>query len=193
MPIPVPQSLPQRTVRSMLAGGAALLLAASVTAGCGAGFDAQTNQPYQAAEGANGGSGAIAVRNVLVIADDQGSGTLYGVVVNTGDSDDRLASIRVDQSVQGVKVTGGSAQPLPAGQAITLGGGRPLPNATGSPGKSETPSGDEVKPIRLTGAKPGRVLKMTISFGTAGPITVQVPVITTDHYSPTPKPSSAEG
>lgn len=195
MPIPV-------TVRSVLGGAAALVLAVSVTAGCGAGFDAQTNQPYQAAEGANGEAGSIAARNFLVIADDAGKGVLHGVLVNTGETDDRLASIRLDESVEGVKLSGSSAQSLPAGGALSLGGSL-LPNATGTPeasegsetpGASETPgSGTTVKPVRLTGAKPGRVLKMTISFGTAGPITVQVPVITTDHYSPTPKPTVAEG
>ena len=195
MPIPV-------TVRSVLGGVAALVLAVSVTAGCGAGFDAQTNQPYQPAEGANGEAGPIAARNFLVIADDEGRGVLHGVLVNTGDTDDRLASIRVDESADGVRIAGSSAQPLPAGAALTLGGTQ-LPNATGTPetaNPSETPDPDDpggavVKPVRVTGAKPGRVVRMTISFGSAGPITIQVPVITTDHYSPTPKPTptSAEG
>lgn len=212
MPFPlhqsVRQSLPPRTVRpvrtarSILATGATVLLAVSVTTGCGAGFNAQTNQPYQAAEGANGEAGPIAARNFLVIADDEGRGVLHGVLVNSGDTDDRLASIRVDESVQGVKIAGASAQPLPAGGALTLGGTQ-LPNATGTPETAnpsatpnpDTPGGAVIKPVRVTGAKPGRVIKMTISFGSAGPITVQVPVITTDHYSPTPKPTptSAEG
>ncbi len=193
MPIPV-------TVRTVLGGAAAVVLAISVTAGCGAGSNAQTNQPYQPAEGANGQAGPIAARNFLVIADDEGKGVLHGVLVNTGDSDDRLASIRVEDTT--VKIAGSSAQPLPAGAALTLGGTQ-LPNATGTPETAnpsetpnpDTPGGSVVKPVRVTGAKPGRVVKMTISFGSAGPITVQVPVITTDHYSPTPKPTptSAEG
>ena len=208
MPFPVPQSLPPRTarrtrsLRSVLAAGATVLLAASVTAGCGAGFDAQTNQPYQPAEGGNADAGSIAARNFLVIADDEGRGVLHGVLVNTGTTDDRLVSIRADESAQGVTVSGSSAQPLPAGGAYTLGGSQ-LPNATGTPEapnasespNPDTPGGAVTKPVRVTGAKPGRLFRMTISFGTAGPITVQVPVITTDHYSPTPKPtpSSAEG
>jgi hypothetical protein len=185
VPIPVPQSLPQRTVRAILTGGAALLLAASVTAGCGAGFDAQTNQAYQSAEGVNGTSGTIAARNFLVMANDEGRGVLHGVLVNTGDTDDRLASIEVDPSVEGVRVSSTRREtPLPAGQAVTLG------TATaGAEGESSAPTGPR---LTVTGAKPGKIIKMTISFGTAGPITLQVPVITTDHYSPTPKPS-AEG
>jgi hypothetical protein len=168
--------LPQRTVRSILATGAAVLLAASVTAGCGAGFDAQTNQVYQAAEGANGDSGSIAARNFLIVADDQGKGTLHGVLVNTGDTDDRLASIAVDPSVEGVRVTGAEPAPLPAGESVTLSG-----RESGS------------KPVAVTGAKPGQMIKLTVSFGDAGPITMLVPVITEDHHSPSPKPKATEG
>jgi hypothetical protein len=183
VPIPVPQTLPQRTVRSILAGCAALLLAA-VTAGCGAGFEAQTNQPYQAAEGANGQSGSIGARNILVIANDAGRGQLHGVLVNSGDTDDRLASIQVDPSVQGVQVSSTrESTPLPAGEAVSLGA-----TPSGSEGESGAPVGPRVT---VTGAKPGRIITMTISFGTAGPIMLGVPVLTTDHYSPTPKPSPA--
>ena len=92
-------SLPQRAVRSILAGCAALLLAA-VTAGCGAGFNAQTNQQYQAAEGGNADSGSIGARNFLVLANDAGRGVLHGVLVNSGDTDDRLASIEAEMAAE---------------------------------------------------------------------------------------------
>lgn len=183
MPIPVPQTLPQRAVRSILAGCAALLLAA-ITAGCGAGFNAQTNQQYQAAEGGNADSGSIGARNFLVLANDAGRGVLHGVLVNSGDTDDRLASIDVAPTVQGVTVSSTREfTPLPAGGAVSIGS---TPSA--SDGESSTPVGPRVT---VTGAKPGRIIPMTISFGTAGPITVEVPVLTTDYYSPSPKPSPA--
>ncbi len=158
--------------RSIGATAAALLLALSVTAGCSASFGAQTQQPYQAAEGANGDSGPIGARNVLVVADAEGKGVLNGVLVNDGTTDDRLASVTVDPSVEGVEVGGPQELPLPAGQAV--------------------PFGTRGKAITVTGAKPGRMVKLTLSFGEAGPITLQVPVLTQDHYSPSPRPDTEE-
>jgi hypothetical protein len=34
------------------------------------------------------------------------------------------------------------------------------------------------------------MLKVTITFGVAGPLTVSIPVLTTDHYSPSPRPDA---
>jgi hypothetical protein len=158
--------------RSIVAAAAALLLALTVTAGCAASFGAQTQQQYQAAEGANGDSGPIAARNVLVFADAEGKGVLHGVLVNDGTSDDRLASVTVDPAAEGVTVAGPQEVPLPAGQAV--------------------PFGTRGKAITVNGAKPGRMLKMTLSFGEAGPITLYVPVLAEDHYSPSPRPETEE-
>ena len=44
--------------------------------------------------------------------------------------------------------------------------------------------------MTVTGGKPGQMLKVTITFGTAGPITTSIPVLTTDHYSPSPRPEA---
>lgn len=165
----MPIRLTARTARSIRILGAALLLPVFVGTGCGAGFDAQTNQPYQAAEGANGDSGSIAARNVLVIADEDGRGTLYAALVNTGDSADRLTSITVDDSAAGVSVSGVRSTQLPPGQSVKLGeGGRE---------------------ITVTGAEPGRIVKLTLNFAEAAPITAQVPVLAEDHYSPSPRPA----
>ena len=41
--------------------------------------------------------------------------------------------------------------------------------------------------VAVTGAKPGQMIKVTITFGTAGPITTSIPVLTEDHYSPSPR------
>jgi hypothetical protein len=34
------------------------------------------------------------------------------------------------------------------------------------------------------------MIKLTITFGKAGPITASIPVLTLDHYSPSPRPDS---
>jgi hypothetical protein len=150
--------------RSIAVAGAALLLPLTVSAGCSASFGAQTQQPYQAADGVNADSGPIAARNILVIADAQGKGVLNAVLVNNGTTDDRLASVAVDRSVQGVAVAGPQQQPLPAGEAVPL--------------------GTRGKAITITGAKPGQLVKLTLSFASAGPITASIPVISQDHYGP---------
>jgi hypothetical protein len=108
-----------------------------------------------------------------------------------------------------VQLKSHSAVLLPGGGTITAGQTTPgaTPSATPSPGDtpsatpgtpSETPSTGQQTPgteqpgpaITVTGAKPGQMLNVTISFGTAAPITTYVPVLTNDHYSASP--SAAE-
>ncbi|TDC14355.1 hypothetical protein, partial [Kribbella albertanoniae] len=88
----MPITLSARSVRRAALAGAAATLSI-VLAGCGAGFNAQTAQPYQPAEGTNASSGGIVIRNVLVLADEHGKGELHGVVVNNGTATDTLVSI----------------------------------------------------------------------------------------------------
>lgn len=175
MPMPVPS-------RRMKKLAAVLLLPALLATGCSYSFGAQTNQEYQAAEGANGNSGSIAVRNVMIVADDEGKGQLHGILLNTGSTDDRLASIEPATGVDGVKITGAEPTPLPPGEAVTIG-----------PAESSESGEAGSKAVSVTGAKPGQMIKLTISFGDAGPITVYVPVVTEDHYSPSPRPTAEEG
>jgi hypothetical protein len=175
----VPMPVPSRRTKKL---AAVLLLPALLATGCSYGFGAQTNQVYQSAEGANGTSGSIAVRNVLIVADDEGKGKLHGVMLNTGSSDDRLASIEPATGVDGIKITGAEPTPLPPGESVTIG-----PASSSESGEAGS------KAVSVTGAKPGQMIKLTISFGDAGPITAYVPVITEDHYSPSPKPSTGEG
>ena len=60
------------------------------------------------------------------------------------------------------------------------------PSETPSTGQ-QTPGAEQPGPaITVTGAKPGQMLNVTISFGTAAPITTYVPVLTDDHYSASP-------
>ncbi|MFC0623529.1 hypothetical protein [Kribbella deserti] len=159
-------TLTSRTVRRTSLLGAAALAVTALT-GCGAGFGAQTLQPYQAAEGTNAQSGEILARNVLVLADAEGKGELNGAFLNDGAKNDYLTKVELDPSHQGIEITGMRAFTLRPGALLTL------PPAGG-------------KPIVIDGVKPGTMLKMTFTFGVAGPITTQVPVLPEDHYSPTP-------
>jgi hypothetical protein len=147
---------------------AAAVLPAAAVGGCAAGFDAQTIQPYQAAEGTNAESGPVAVRNLLVLADAEGEGVVHAAIVNTGSDQDTLTGIEPGRSEQGVKVTGMRTFPVPASGSLVL------PPETG-------------KPVTLTGAEPGEMVELTLTFGAAAPLTVPVPVLAEDHYSPTPR------
>jgi hypothetical protein len=178
----VPITLSPRTVRRTALAGAIVTLSIAVAA-CGANFSAETAQPYQSADGTDATSGPIAARNLLVLASDDGKGELHSVIMNTGQDDDRLVGIAAapaDPSAQSgststaTTVTFGNVQPmtLKAGAALTL------PPSDG-------------KPITVTGGKPGQMIKVTITFSQAAPITALVPVLTLDHYSPSPIPSEA--
>ncbi|GAA3097939.1 hypothetical protein JOF29_005936 [Kribbella aluminosa] len=76
------------------------------------------------------------------------------------------------------------------------------PGKSATPGTSATPAGPTETPtaptpgaedsgpaIVVTGAKPGQMVNVTITFGTAAPVSAYVPVLTDDHYSPTPPPA----
>lgn len=164
--------------RRIALAGASVALTVAAT-GCGAGFDAQTQQPYQPSEGTNANSGTVAVRNMLVLADEEGKGELHAAVVNSGKTDDSLTAITAvapDPGAQAatsgeqstVKIENVKETALKAGAAISL------PPAEGTA-------------VTVTGAKPGQMIKVTITFANAGPITTSIPVLTEDHYSPSPR------
>ncbi|MGW7685631.1 hypothetical protein ACWGID_33115 [Kribbella sp. NPDC054772] len=86
----------------------------------------------------------------------------------------------------------GSSSTEPVGASTTPSA---TPSGTPSAGPTETPSAttpgaeDNGPAVVVTGAKPGQMVNVTISFGHAAPISTYVPVLTDDHYSP---PTSAE-
>jgi hypothetical protein len=183
-----------RSVRRTALAGAAAALSIALTA-CGASFNAQTLQPYQAAEGTNAESGSIAVRNVVVLASEDGKGELHAVIVNNGGSDDELVGIA--QAPAGTpdgqaggdqpsEVTFGNVKPLD----LKAGTSTLLPPAPVAEGESGEASGE---PITVTGGKPGQMINVTITFGQAAPITAYVPVLAEDHYSPSPRPDEGGG
>lgn len=168
----MPITLTSRTVRRTGLLGAAALVVSTLTA-CGAGFNAQSTQPYQAAEGSNAQSGEILARNMLILADAEGKGELHAAFVNNGPENDVLKSVELDPSHQGIEITGMRPFTLRPGALLSV------PPTTG-------------KPVVITGAKAGTMLKLTFSFSEAAPITTQVPVLAHDHYSPTPPTETGE-
>jgi len=182
----VPITLSSRSLRRTALAGAAATLSIALAA-CGASFNAQTSQPYQAAEGTNADSGSIHVRNMLVLADEDGKGELHSAIVNDG-TDDTL--IKIEQAPAGTsdgqaggdqpgEVTFGKVSPLD----LKAGTSTLLPPATGAESENGEQNGE---PITVTGAKPGQMVNVVITFGKAAPITTYIPVLTLDHYSPSP-------
>ncbi|MEU4193500.1 hypothetical protein AB0E69_16495 [Kribbella sp. NPDC026611] len=204
----MPITLSSRSVRRTALAGAAATLSIALAA-CSASFNAPTLQPYQAAEGTNADTGSIKVRNLLVLADAEGKGELHGVVVNTGDNPETL--VKFDQAPAGTQDgQAGSDQPTPGSvtfselkepvklephTSVLLPGagastGSETPSASDTPSSSETPGAEGDGPaVSVTGAKPGQMVNVTITFGQAAPITTYIPVLTDDHYSPSPNAS----
>ncbi len=184
----MPITLSSRSGRRTALAGAAATLSIALSA-CGANFNAQTLQNYQPAEGTNADSGSIAVRNVLVLASEDGKGELHAVIVNSGGSDDTLAGIaQAPAGTQDGQAGGDQPGQVTFGNVKTLdlkaGSSTRLPPDKGLEAENGEASGE---PITVTGGKPGQMINVTITFGQAAPITAYVPVLTEDHYSPTPR------
>jgi hypothetical protein len=76
---------------------------------------------------------------------------------------------------------GGTPSATPATPSTT-----PTAGPTDTPSAS-TPGGEDAGPaIIVTGAKPGQMVNVTITFGNAAPVSTYIPVLTDDHYSPSP-------
>lgn len=60
------------------------------------------------------------------------------------------------------------------------------PAATDTPSASTPGAEDNGPSVVVTGAKPGQMVNVTITFGNAAPVSAYIPVLTDDHYSPSP-------
>jgi len=132
---------------------------APLLAGCGSGFQAETNQIYQPGQGISVRDTAVYGVNMLIVSDGEGNGTLVGALINQAETTDRLvgASVRptsgkaLDTTIVPGRV------PLPPHQAVQL-----------------ADDGD----VRITGKLlPGAYYVLTLTFHHAAPIETQVPVV----------------
>ena len=150
-------------------GLAALLLAVGLLLGTAAcGNDAQTLRPYTPGEGVNFDVGdeqdirtVVHVRNLLIISKKPGSGVLSALLVTDGR--DELTKV----TGNAIKADGSAGAPL----TVTLTDSVTFAN------RAQVVLTDRA-PIGVTSADlaPGRTASMTLSFATAGDITVIVPV-----------------
>ncbi|MFI7705752.1 copper chaperone PCu(A)C [Nonomuraea sp. NPDC049480] len=163
---------------------AAAFLAAPVLAGCGAGFDATTNQPYAPNEaqvlidkGAYGTRG-IHIPQAFILGPDpgaqlpwRGSAPIYLNILNTSGTPDTLKAVSAG-TMGTVKITG-SIQ-LPGNQLVNT--GKPSPQLM-----------LESIPKSLRG---GESIKLDLTFANAGTVSMNVPVVTRSRefaaYPPAP-------
>ena len=149
--------LRRRTSRAFLLAAVCWLLAS-----CAAGFNAQTQQQYQAGEGISDRSTDIYVLNALVVADDQGNGTLVGTLINQRGEADEL---------QKVSVIGADGKPIKTTKLAS-----PVPL-----GYQESLQLQSDGLVRLTGdgVQAGDFITVTFTFGNAAPIEIEVPIVPT--------------
>lgn len=144
--------------RLVTATVAAAVLTA-VLGGCAAGFSAQTEQPYQPAEGISNRQSEVYAIDSLVVTDGRGNGTVVSGLVNQAPKSDSL--VNVTASMQGKSL--------------------PVTNTSGSAIKLPTQTGVQLAhsaDIRIGGNfKAGEIVTLTFEFANAAPVTVHVPVV----------------
>lgn len=140
---------------------AATFAATTLLALSACGFEAQTNQQYQAAVGANL-FGEVDVLNAVAVANDDGSATISAGFVNNTGAEQALSSISAttltgeELPVRGLRML----LPLPKDQLASVG----LASDSGG--------------FRITeGVKPGYYVTLTFSFSDAAPVTIETPVV----------------
>jgi hypothetical protein len=153
-----------------------VVVALPLAAGCAAGTSAQTQKQYQPAVGADDREGQVYALNMLVVADDQGRGTLVGTLINQASCPDYVVDIQaVDDKGGGVE-TGA----LPAAKTLDTPEGCP----STAPDKglalpSQVPAkfpDDALVQLDSPHASPGTFVTLTLRFQEAAPLEIDVPV-----------------
>ncbi len=147
----------------------ALLLLVPFLGACG--FNAQTDQDYQPAEGVNNRSGSVDVLNALVVSAEKGVGTLVATLVN---NDQEVANALVN--VTGQDIAGVDKRiDVPAAGLVNLAD------------KGE---------IALRGSRiqPGNFISLRLIFDDGQRTSIRVPVVAnTGDYAGVPVPGEPSG
>lgn len=76
----------------------AVAVVVPVLSGCASNFGSQVMQPYTPGEGVYDDTGTVEGYNMLVVADEEGNGTLIATLINSGDAPDSLTNVTVQQA-----------------------------------------------------------------------------------------------
>jgi hypothetical protein len=126
------------------------LAALVVLSGCAAGHNAVTLKPYTPTDGNQANSGAIKVRNLVVVANADGTGSLIATIVNSG--------VEEADTLQGITVNGRPA--TIAADSAEVRYGSPLIFGGESANASAA--------VDLTDIKPGQLVDVQLIFAVAG-------------------------
>lgn len=154
------------------ARAAALTLSLVAVGGCGAGFEAQTYLERSSADAANVAVGPIAVRNVAVLPDPQGTvragadADVRMTLVNVGAENDRLV---------------GAASPAAGSVALEQDGRRVDGIVVPRLGSTEGTAGLVLRGV-VEELRSGEIVEITLTFERAGEVVVAAPVATTGVY-----------
>lgn len=132
------------------------------------GFDAQTNQVYQPAEGSNARQGDVLILNAVIVADGSGQGTLSTTLSNPTLQGDRLTEVSGQLhggQVPGRKVVG------------DVGFQMEMPQPVKVPPMKNVQTTDLGITARAKGLVPGEYTTLTFSFERAGTTKLDVPVV----------------
>ena len=158
--------------RPVLTSALLAIPALALAAGCAAGQNAQTLQPYSPADGIVANSGTIRVLNALVVADPAGNtGVVSMTIVNRGNRLDSLTNLASGNGT--VDFTG--TRNLPPQVAVRFG-------ATTDPSAT----------INNLTAKPGQAITLTLSFLRSRPLRISTVVLpaTGAYADQTPGPAT---
>lgn len=191
----MPRSRVARPIR--VAGLAAALGASLVLTGCG--FNVQTLQPYTPADGTNADvSGGPVIRNILIVANDDGKGVLSASLVSQTKPDSLIGIMGTASSADGAAdgplvISSAGAEASPAASPSASPSASPAPSASFD--KVDLPAGQMViladpsgtpKPkVQVSGStlKPGLDASLTLTFSSGAVQTITVPVM--DAKNPT--------
>ncbi|UYM06854.1 hypothetical protein [Solicola gregarius] len=148
--------------RAACIAGVVSLLAVSA---CGTGFDAQTNQVYQPAAGANERAESVDLLNVLAADNSDDTATISASLLNKGDADDTVTAITG---------TTDSGDGLKGGDPIDVQLAGPIALPTHELVKVGADAEIVVSYDDLGG---GQYVTLDFEFENAAPITMDVPVV----------------
>ena len=163
------------------AGLATILVSVLALTGCGAsGSGAPTRNIKQVTDGVEGQSGSIDIRDIVIVAQPDGSGTIVGTFINEGSSSDALTGITVDGNA--AKLSAPSFDLVQNTPVIFSGDSA---NATGS--------------VAALKAVAGSRVNVVMTFAHAAPLTLSALVRAKSDYfgdvggtpAPTPSPSAS--
>ena len=168
--IPASASAGRRHPRASRGAAVVLLVALPALSGCAANFGAQTNQPYQPANGTTDRDGDVYAVNVLVVSDEGGDGTMVGTLINQESVDDELTGFTAT-ALDGTQIASAALRApvdLPPQRSVQL--------------EQEGPLGLGAQTL-----VPGDFVNVTFTFAKASPVDLQVLVHDDDSiYSAVP-------